>query len=176
MHWVRLMSSSSDVSEKVAALMSALRVHARRARDAERGRAPDRHLFGLFVAALKTHQKGPQQVLTRMLSMPFELSTHQHLSGRHRSGRPASLLEGGGCCASTKTGYSIVRRKWVSFAFAQFCLYRVLLLVRRRWFFIFIHGKEGSQNAIRFFLLSTWNVHCWTCLISSSEHNATCHQ
>jgi hypothetical protein len=42
-----------------------------------------------------------------MLSLPFELSTHQHPVGRHRSGRASSNLEGGGCCASTKTGYSV---------------------------------------------------------------------
>jgi hypothetical protein len=103
--WCKLMQAEgSGREERVAALGAAMRVHGRRAREAERGRGFDRHLFGLFVLSVQQGQKGAQQVLSRMLSLPFDLSTHQHPIARHR-GRAS--LDGGGCCASTKAGYAV---------------------------------------------------------------------
>ncbi len=102
--WCKLMQSdTAGRDEKIGALSAAMRVHGRRARDAERGQGFDRHLFGLFVVSVQHMKKSAQHVLTRMLSTPFDLSTHQHLA-RHR-GR--AVMDGGGCCASTKAGYSV---------------------------------------------------------------------
>jgi|JI10StandDraft_1071094.scaffolds.fasta_scaffold2436182_2 hypothetical protein len=56
-----MQSENATRDEKLSALHAAMRVHARRARDAERGRGFDRHLFGLFIASVKQQNKAAQQ-------------------------------------------------------------------------------------------------------------------
>jgi carnitine O-palmitoyltransferase 1 len=91
--WCRKMCNPHVSREdRLAALQAAMKVHVRRARDAEKGKGFDRHLFGLFVTAVELKNTSAKHVLSKMLSVPFDLST-------------APL--GGGFCASTKTGYGV---------------------------------------------------------------------